>query len=106
MLRDQHTVGFMLLGRDCVKAQRKPRFPQTWGPLNEEPVTSAYSLNISCSMSLIFRAIFGEHPGDHHHQDFPKSAAMQIMEAHCDTNGRRTVIQMGGVLTVFPFLRA
>ena len=24
-------------------------------------------------------------------------------EAYCNTNGRRTAIQMGGVLTVFPF---
>ena len=27
-------------------------------------------------------------------------------EAYCNTNGRRTAIQMGGVLIVFPFLRA
>ena len=39
-----------------------------------------------------------------------KSTAIQIggvlqykWEAYCDTNGRRTAIQMGGVLTVCPF---
>ena len=54
--------------------------------------------------------IFGEHPSDHNHQDFPKSTAIQMgcvlqykWEAYCDTNGRSTAIQMGGVLTVFPF---
>ena len=53
---------------------------------------------------------FGERSGDHNHQDFPKSIAIQMggvlrykWEAYCDTNGRRTAIQMGGVLTVFPF---
>ena len=62
----------------------------------------------------------GEHPGDHNHQDFPKSAAIQMggvlqykWEACCDTNGKSTdsislslenrgtgstAIQMGGVL--------
>ena len=41
--------------------------------------------------------INGEHPGDHHHQDFPKSTAIQMgdvlqykWEAYCDTNGRST----------------
>ena len=40
---------------------------------------------------------FGEHPGDHNHQDFPKSTAIQMggvlqykWEAYCDTNGRST----------------
>ena len=37
---------------------------------------------------------YGEHPGDHNHQDFPKSAAIQ-WEAYCNTNGGRTAIQMG-----------
>ena len=39
----------------------------------------------------------GEHPGDHDHQDFPESTAIQmggvlqyIWEAYCDTNGRST----------------
>ena len=62
----------------------------------------------------------GEHPGDHNHQDFPRSAAIQMggvlqykREACCDTNGRRgdgislsserrdtksTAIHIGGVL--------
>ena len=62
----------------------------------------------------------GEHPGDHNHQDFPKSTAIQMggvlqykWKAYCDTNGRSTdsislssqrrgtqttAIQMGGVL--------
>ena len=33
---------------------------------------------------------------------FPKVMRYE-WEAYCDTNGRRTAIQMGGVLTVFPF---
>ena len=62
----------------------------------------------------------GEHPGDHNHQDFPTSIALQMggevrykWEAYCDTNGRSTdtislsserrgtestAIQIGGVL--------
>ena len=39
----------------------------------------------------------GEHPGDHNHQDFPKSPAIQMggvlqykWEAYCDTNGKST----------------
>ena len=62
----------------------------------------------------------GEHPGDHNHQDFPKTTAIQMgsvlqykWEAYCDTNGRSTdsislssegrvtestAIQIGGVL--------
>ena len=62
----------------------------------------------------------GEHSGDHNHQDFPKSTAIQMggvlrykWEAYCDTNGRSTdsisfsskrrgtkstAIQIGGVL--------
>ena len=52
------------------------------------------------------RCVFsGEHSGDHNHQDFPKVLRYK-WEAYCDTNGRRTAIQMGGVLTVFLFLRA
>ena len=42
-------------------------------------------------------ADFGEHPGDHNHHDFPKSTAIQMggvlrykWEAYCDTNGRST----------------
>ena len=46
---------------------------------------------------------FGGRPGDRNHQDFPKSIAIQMGGAYCDTNGRRTAIQMGGVLPVFPF---
>ena len=48
----------------------------------------------------------GEHPGDHDHQDFPESTAIQmggvlqyIWEAYCDTNGRSTD-------SILPFLRA
>ena len=63
---------------------------------------------------------FGEHSGDHNHQDFPKSIAIQMggvlqykWEAYCDTNGRSTdsislsserrgtrstAVQIGGVL--------
>ena len=62
----------------------------------------------------------GEHSGDHNHQDFPQSIAMQMggvlqykWEAYCDTNERptdgislspqhrgtkSTAIQIGGVL--------
>ena len=36
---------------------------------------------------------------------FPKVVRYE-WEAYCNANGRRTAIQMGGVLTVFPFLRA
>ena len=39
----------------------------------------------------------GKHPGDHNHQDFLKSTAMQMggvsqykWETYCDTNGRST----------------
>ena len=64
--------------------------------------------------------VIGEHPGDHNHQDFSKSTAIQMggvlqykWHAYCDTNGRSTdsislsleprgtkstAIQMGGVL--------
>ena len=67
--------------------------------------------------SMLFH---GEHSGDHNHQDFPKSTAIQMggvlqykWEAYCDTNGRSTdsislfserrgtkstAVQMGGVL--------
>ena len=44
----------------------------------------------------------GEHPGDHNHQDFPKVLQYK-WEAYCNTDGGRTAIQMGGVLTTFPF---
>ena len=44
-----------------------------------------------------FFSQFRGHPGDHNHQDFPKSTAMQMggvlqykWEAYCDTNGRST----------------
>ena len=58
-------------------------------------------------------ASYGEHPGDHNHQDFLKSTAILKWEAYCDTNGRSTdsislsldprgtkstAIQIGGVL--------
>ena len=36
---------------------------------------------------------------------FPKVLRYK-WEAYCNTNGRRTAIQMGGVLRVFPFLKA
>ena len=36
---------------------------------------------------------------------FPKVLRYK-WEAYCDTNGRRTAIQMGGVLTVFPFTQS
>ena len=36
---------------------------------------------------------------------FPKVLRYK-WEPYCNTNGRRTAIQMGGVLTLFPFLRA
>ena len=45
----------------------------------------------------------GEHPGDHNHQDFPPKVLQYKWEAYCNTNGGRTAIQMGGVLTAFPF---
>ena len=75
--------------------------------------------------SIIFGCVklagfFGEHSGDHNHQDFPKSTAIQMggvlrykWEAYCDTNGRSTdsislsskrrgtkstAVQIGGVL--------
>ena len=35
-----------------------------------------------------------------------KEALQYKWEPYCNTNGRRTAIQMEGVLTVFPFLRA
>ena len=66
------------------------------------------------------RRFIGEQSGDHNHQDFPKSTAIQMggvlqykWEAYCDTNGRSTdstslssecrgtkstAIQIGGVL--------
>ena len=46
--------------------------------------------------------IFGRHPGDHNHQDFPKSTAIQMRGVR-NTHGRRAAIQVGGVLTVVPF---
>ena len=64
---------------------------------------------IGLAAALVFQAVFDwvprrgcnsegkkeERPGDHNHQDFPKSTAIQ--------NGRRTAMQMGGVLRVCPF---
>ena len=41
----------------------------------------------------------GEHPGDHNHHDFHNKALRYEWEAYCNTNGRHTAIQMGGVLT-------
>ena len=49
--------------------------------------------------------VSGEHSGDHNHQDF-QNVLRNKWEAYCNTNGRRTAIQimeMGGVLTVSPF---
>ena len=43
----------------------------------------------------------GEQSDDHDHQDFQKILRYK-WEAYCNTNRRRTAIQMGGVLTVFP----
>ena len=41
-----------------------------------------------------FRDKFGEHSGDHNHQDFLKSTVGGVLqhkwEAYCDTNGRST----------------
>ena len=59
--------------------------------------------SLCCTQKRVSRtARIGEHSGDHNHQDFPKSTAIQMGgvlqykgEAYCDTNG--------GVLTVFPF---
>ena len=45
---------------------------------------------------------FPESPGDHNHQEFPKKHCNT--NHYCNTNGRCTAIQMGGVLIVFPFL--
>ena len=72
------------------------------------------------SLSFFSLPISGEHSGDHNHQDFPKSTAIQMggvlqykLEAYCDTNGRTTdsislslermgtkstAVQIGGVL--------
>ena len=67
---------------------------------------------------LFGNPFLGEHSGDHNHQDFPKSTAIQMggvlrykWEAYCDTNGRSTdsislsskcrgikTVQIGGVL--------
>ena len=51
----------------------------------------------SSANKLQVQAKHGEHPGDHNHQDFPKSTVMQMggvlqykWEARCDTNGRST----------------
>ena len=46
--------------------------------------------------------VHGEHSGDHNHQDFSKVLRCE-WEAYCNRNGRRSAIQMGGVLTIFPF---
>ena len=61
--------------------------------------------SIAISVESHFRSLFsnhmptnfGKHSGDHNHQDFPKSIAIQIggvlrynWEAYCDTNGRST----------------
>ena len=72
--------------------------------------------SIDCSSSIYF----WEHPGDHNHQDFPRSTAIQMggvlqynWEAYCNTNARSagnisfsserrdtesTAMQIGGVL--------
>ena len=59
------------------------------------------SENSQRNLPVIFLE-FGEHPGDHNHQDLPKSIAVQVggvlrykWEAYCDTNGRSA--------EVFPF---
>ena len=46
---------------------------------------------------------YGEHSGDHNHQDFPKSTAIQMGGVLQYKWEARPAIQMGGVLTVFPF---
>ena len=55
--------------------------------------------------TLCERYVHGEHPGDHNHQDIPKSIAIQMRgvlrykwEACCDTNGQSTEI--------FPFVES
>ena len=57
---------------------------------------------LSEAQSGIVGHVHGEHSGDHNHQDFSKVLRCES-EAYCNTNGRRTAIQMGGVLTMFPF---
>ena len=97
------------------------RVPKTYGLSSWEMVKSPICLQLSGETEVKFpeevipRKILGdwnnllfigEHSGDHNHQDFPKSIAIQ--------NGRRIAIQMGGVLRYkweeywqyFPFLRA
>ena len=45
----------------------------------------------------VLAKVLGEHPGDHNHQNFPKSTAIRMggvlqckWGAYCDTNGRST----------------
>ena len=81
----------------------------------ETPISIACQADSHEALEFPIRANhpIGEHPGDHNHQDFPRSIAIQMggvlrckWEAYCDTNGRRTAVQMGGVLNYVPFLRA
>ena len=50
---------------------------------------------LSEAESGIVGHVHGEHSGDHNHQDFSKVLRCE-WEAYCNTNGRRTAIQMGG----------
>ena len=54
---------------------------------------------LSEAESGIVGHVHGEHSGDHNHQDFAKVLRCEL----AGVNGRRTAIQMGGVLTIFPF---
>ena len=69
-----------------------------------------------CATKSVGRgALYGEHPGDHHHQDFAKSTAIQMRgvlrykweeywqySLASERRGtKRTAIQIGGVLRYF-----
>ena len=88
--------------------------------LRYESETTALKPQFTEGCSFFLCLQFGEHSGDHNHQDFPKSTAIQMggvlrykWEAYCVTNRRSTdsislsserrgtesaAIQIGGVL--------
>ena len=54
------------------------------------------------AISIVQEYLLGNIPVTTTTKIFPKVSRYK-WEAYCNTNGRRTAIQMGGVLTVFPF---
>ena len=73
------------------------RFPTPELSFVSQKAISDPKLGKQAHVQVITGKIIGEHPGDHNHQDFSKSTAIQMggvlqykWEAYCDTNGTST----------------